>query len=71
MQLFISNQYNTQNNQIIIHDERILYQCSKVLRYTNGDRFRLQDQDTRHEIEIQSRDKKSLQGIIMASQNKP
>ncbi len=69
MQLFITNQYTLQGNQIIIHDERVLYQSSKVLRYTSGDDFSLQDKQTRYTVSIDARDKKSLQGIITDTQS--
>ncbi|MFA7284425.1 MAG: RsmE family RNA methyltransferase [Candidatus Absconditabacterales bacterium] len=71
MQLFITDQYTIQNNTITIRDERVLYQCTKVLRYKSGDQILLQDKGVRYTITLQSRDKTSLQGMIDATQAQP
>lgn len=68
MQLFISNQFQLQGKNITINDERIIYQCRKVLRYKPGDSFVLQSEDKRYTIEIGSRDKKPLQWTVISTQ---
>lgn len=41
MQLFITS-FQKSNKNILITEERVIYQCRKVLRYKHGDQFRVQ-----------------------------
>lgn len=60
MQLFISPNYTKQKELFCITDERIIYQCTKVLRYKPGDVITLQDNWMRYELKFLSRDKKKI-----------
>lgn len=68
MQHFITDQFIIQGKNISISDERVLYQCTKVLRYKAWDIIVVQSNDTRYEVSITWRDKKNLNWIIASTE---
>ena len=64
MQHFITDQFSIQGKNISISDERVLYQCTKVLRYKAWDVIIIQSNNTRYEVSIEWRDKKALTWTI-------
>lgn len=69
MQLFISDQYSRTGDQLIIYEERIVHQCSRVLRMRPGDRIQIQNNDQRLTIEITNFNKKEIQGTVIEIQS--
>lgn len=51
MQLFITS-FQKSNKNILITEERVIYQCRKVLRYKHGDQFRVQSWEFRVENQL-------------------
>jgi 16S rRNA (uracil1498-N3)-methyltransferase len=64
MQLFISDGYNLDQNNISIYDERIVHQCFHVLRYKSNQILQLQDKWIRYTLRIDIISKKEIQTII-------
>ena len=60
MQLFISDAYNLDQNNIIIYDERIVHQCFHVLRYKPNQLLQLQDKWIRYTLCITNISKKEI-----------
>lgn len=71
MQLFITDQFEIKNNQIVLSDERVYYQCTKVLRYKPWDEITLQSKNIRYLVELESWDKKSIFGKLISQSSKP
>ncbi len=69
MQLFISSVNIRQGLHIRILEDRIIFQCTKVLRYNVGDRFYLQDANRRYELVIISMTKQFLETEILQEMN--
>lgn len=65
MQLFITNQFSIENENITIKSERIIHQLSKVLRSKNWDIFYIQSNYTRYQISIKNIQKNNLTGLII------
>ncbi len=68
MQLFITDFKQNQDN-IIIQNPEILEQTRKVLRMKVWDRFFVQKENTRYEIQISDRDKTTITAKILNTQN--
>lgn len=64
MQLFFSDQYSCIGNKITITEDRIIHQCSRVLRMKLWESIQLQDNNQRHTILLDWFSKKSLTGVI-------
>jgi RsmE family RNA methyltransferase len=64
MQLFITD-FKQNWNDIIIANPEILEQTRKVLRMKIWDKFFVQHKNTRHEMEIINRDKNTITGKIL------
>jgi 16S rRNA (uracil1498-N3)-methyltransferase len=71
MQIFITDQFTKQDRFLTITDERVLYQCTKVLRYTEGDEIIIQSKGQRFTTSIDSRDKKSMKVKILMEESQP
>lgn len=71
MQIFITDQYTKQDPFLIINDERVLYQCTKVLRYKVGDEIIIQSKGQRFTTSIDSLDKKSMKVKILMEESQP
>lgn len=64
MQLFISPEYQKNQDNITITDERIIHQCVHVLRYKPWQLLQLQDNGVRYMLSITSISKKEIQTMI-------
>jgi 16S rRNA (uracil1498-N3)-methyltransferase len=71
MQIFITDQFTKQDPFLIINDERVLYQCTKVLRYTEGAEIIIQSKGQRFTTSIDSQDKKSMKVKILMEESQP
>lgn len=65
MQLFITSQFSLRDDRMIITDQRVIHQCSHVLRYRSWDRITIQDQSTRYEVNLIWYDKVTLTWSIV------
>ncbi len=68
MQLFIT-EFTQDWNQITLDNKEILHQTRKVLRMKIWDKFFIQQKNTRHEIEILNREKNTIKGKIINTEN--
>ena len=71
MQIFITDHFTKQDPFLIINDERVLYQCTKVLRYTEGAEIIIQSKGQRFTTSIDSQDKKSMKVKILMEESQP
>lgn len=69
MQLFITD-FKQNWDKIIIANPEILEQTRKVLRMKIWDKFYVQKENTRHEIQISDRDKTNINAKILNTQEK-
>ncbi len=71
MQLFISSQFVLKEHLVSIQDERIIYQCHKVLRCKSWSIIQLQDWDKRYTLELTACTSKNLEGFILTQEDLP
>lgn len=71
MQLFITNNYSIHNTTLEILDARVFYQCTKVLRYKQGDRVTIQNEHIRYTCSILWQTKHSIITQIDTTDYKP
>lgn len=64
MQLFFSGQYSRSEDHITITEDRIIHQCSRVLRMQPWDQIQIQDNNQRYTIVLDWFSKKTLTGKI-------
>lgn len=65
MQLFISSEYTEQWPYITITEDRIIHQCSRVLRLKNGSLIQLQDNTHRYTLSLISLSKEEIKGKVI------
>ncbi len=65
MQLFITKQFSINSKDIIINDQRIIYQLFKVLRTKKWYNFYIQSNAIRYQISIEDIQKNKLIGLII------
>lgn len=65
MQLFITNNFQITWDKVEINDERVFYQCTKVLRYKIGAHITLQSETKRYIVALESRDKNSISWSVV------
>lgn len=64
MHLFITDQFTTIADNITIYEDRIIHQCSRVLRMKPSNQILIQDHHTRYTITLIECNKKHLIGTI-------
>lgn len=69
MHLFISDHYTITNQTITIMEDRIIHQCSRVLRMKLWEQIQLQNQEIRYTIQLTEFSKKELQGTIIQKEH--
>ena len=71
MQLFISEQYTLKENIVHIEDERIIYQCHKVLRLKAWSIIQLQNKNQRYTLDVSKSTSQILEGQIITKEELP